>query len=80
MASAEWSGGVRAPSISPISTIGAGDSMIAGFIAGYVQGFNKKECLKNAVAFGTAACLTEGTAPPSYEDVQRIRDKVVELE
>ena len=80
MASAEWSGGVRAPSISPISTIGAGDSMIAGFIAGYVQGFNKTECLKNAVAFGTAACLTEGTAPPSYEDVQRIRDKVVELE
>jgi len=80
MASAEWSGGVRAPSISPVSTIGAGDSMIAGFIGAYSQGLDRKECLKNAVAFGTAACLTEGTAPPRYDDIQRIRDKVIELE
>lgn len=80
MASAEWSGGVRAPSISPVSTIGAGDSMIAGFIGAYSQGLDRKECLKNAVAFGTAACLTEGTAPPRYNDIQKIRDKVIELE
>lgn len=78
MASAEWSGIVKAPSILPVSTIGAGDSMIAGFIGAYVQGVDKKGCLKNAVAFGTAACLTEGTAPPRCEDIQRIKQMMVE--
>jgi len=60
------------PSIKPVSTIGAGDSMIAGFIGAYAKGFCLTECFKNAVAYGTAACLTEGTAPPEPEDVKSI--------
>ena len=67
---------IKVPSISPVSTIGAGDSTVAGFIGAYAQGYDIEACLKTAVSFGTAACLTEGTDPPRPEDVQRIRQEV----
>ena len=60
------------PVIKAISTIGAGDSTIAGFIAGTFAGESAKECLKTAVSFGTAACLTPGTLPPGKEDIEKI--------
>lgn len=60
-----------APRISPLSTIGAGDSMIAGFIAAATEGQGPEACLKTAVAFGSAACLTPGTRPPKREDILR---------
>ena len=67
---------IKVPSVNPISTIGAGDSTVAGFIGAYAQGHDMEACLKTAVSFGTAACLTEGTDPPRPEDVQRIRQEV----
>ena len=60
------------PQIDAISTIGAGDSTIAGFIAGAYAGESANECLKTAVSFGTAACLTAGTLPPQKEDIDKI--------
>ena len=60
------------PVIEAISTIGAGDSTIAGFIAGAYAGETAIECLKTAVSYGTAACLTEGTLPPRKADVDKI--------
>ena len=54
-----------APKITPVSTIGAGDSSIAGFLAASAKGAGPLECLKTAVAYGSAACLTEGTQPPA---------------
>ena len=60
------------PQIDAISTIGAGDSTIAGFIAGAYVGESANECLKTAVSFGTAACLTAGTLPPQKEDIDKI--------
>ena len=65
---------VKAPRIEAISTIGAGDSMIAGFIQGEAEGETAEEKLKRAVAFGSAACLTEGTKPPRREDVERMKN------
>lgn len=64
------------PRIKPVSTIGAGDSMIAGFIFGVVKGYSKKDSFKYGVAFGTAACLTEGTNPPLSEQIQDIYSKI----
>ena len=63
---------VKAPKIQPISTIGAGDSAIAGFLAAAVEGKSAPVCLKTAVAYGTAACLTEGTLPPRRDDIRNI--------
>jgi len=64
------------PSIAPVSTIGAGDSSIAGFLAASKEGADARACLCRAVAYGTAACLTEGTQPPRAEDVARILSDV----
>lgn len=60
------------PSITPLSTVGAGDSSVAGFIYAYSQNFSLCECVKYAVSSGTAACLTFGTQPPKAEDFERI--------
>ena len=61
---------VNAPKINPVSTIGAGDSSIAGFLAASAKGADPLECLKTAVAYGSAACLTEGTQPPAKESIE----------
>ena len=64
------------PHIDALSTIGAGDSTIGGFLAGAVSGQTKEEMLRTAVAYGTAACLTSGTKPPRKEDVDVIVKQV----
>ncbi|MBQ0011043.1 MAG: 1-phosphofructokinase family hexose kinase, partial [Ruminococcus sp.] len=58
-----------APTIRPVSTIGAGDSMIAGFLTGIRENASPQACLRLAVAYGSAACLTDGTRPPRKEDI-----------
>ena len=50
----------------------AGDSSLAGVIAAAQKGKNAADCLKTAVAYGTAACLTAGTLPPRKEDLERM--------
>jgi len=50
------------PEVKVESTIGAGDSSVAGFISGLVRGKDLKECLIYAVAAGTATTLHQGTA------------------
>ncbi len=63
---------VKPPKINAVSTIGAGDSTIAGFIASYVRGMKIENCVKYAVAFGTAACLEDGSNPPDIIKVEDI--------
>ena len=65
-----------APKILPLSTIGAGDSSIAGFIAAYKSSKSWDECLKTAVAYGSAACLTDGTKPPKREDIEALLGQI----
>ena len=67
---------VKAPKITPLSTIGAGDSSIAGFLAAYSNKKSYAECLKTAVAYGSAACMTEGTKPPRKEDIENLLSKI----
>lgn len=62
----------KPPEIKAASTIGAGDSMIAGFLYAYMKGEKGEGLIKYAVAFGAAACLREGTLPPEMKDVERI--------
>lgn len=62
------------PKVEVLSTIGAGDSTVSGFIAAY--GKAPDEQLRIAVSYGTAACLVSGTKPPKVEDVKRIHEAV----
>lgn len=66
----------KVPKIDVVSTIGAGDSTIAGFIDAYIKGLSKEYCLKRAVSYGTAACLLSGTKPPLKRDVETIEKQV----
>ena len=62
------------PKVEVKSTIGAGDSAIAGFAA--CPDSSAEQRLQLAVAYGTAACMAEGTLPPKPEDVKQILQKV----
>ena len=68
--------GAVPPAINALSTIGAGDSTIAGFIAAYCEGKDAAETLRVAVSYGSAACLLEGTTPPTKENVAEIYKSV----
>lgn len=58
------------------STVGAGDSMVAAFVYGMVNGFDKKEVLRFAVACGAASVSTEGTQACSLNSVKELLKKV----
>ncbi len=60
------------PKIEAKSSIGAGDSSIGGFIAATLEGLSPQAALCRSVAYGTAACMREGTLPPLKKDVERI--------
>lgn len=53
-----------------INSVGAGDSMVAGFIAGYLNSNSLDEAFKMGVATGSASAFSEGLA---------IKEKVYEL-
>ena len=62
----------NAPRVSPKSTVGAGDSTLAGFLAARSRGLSDSEALGSAIAFGTAACLEEGSLPPRDEVIKTL--------
>lgn len=66
----------RPPKIEARSTIGAGDSSIAGFLCAVAENKCASEALKTAIAYGTAACLTEGTLPPEEKDVAQLLPQI----
>jgi 6-phosphofructokinase 2 len=64
------------PNVMVESTIGAGDSSVAGFIYGLVNGKSLKECLVYAAAAGTATTISRGTALCQREDFLEIVPQV----
>ena len=50
-----------APKVQVKSTVGAGDSALAGFIVGFVKGHPTAECVRLASACGTACAQQDGT-------------------
>lgn len=55
------------PPITVASTVGAGDSSLTGFILGHKRGLEPAECLRLAVAYGSAAAALPGTTIPGPE-------------
>ncbi|HSZ72555.1 MAG TPA: 1-phosphofructokinase family hexose kinase [Cytophagaceae bacterium] len=63
---------VAAPSVNKKSTVGAGDSMVAGMIFQLAQGKSLFEVLKYGIATGTAATMNSGTELCKKEDVESL--------
>ncbi|MBB2974677.1 1-phosphofructokinase [Microbacterium endophyticum] len=57
-----------APRIHVASTVGAGDSSLAGFLLADVRGAAPSECLASAIRYGAAAATLPGTQPPTSSD------------
>lgn len=57
----------EAPQGQVVNPVGAGDSMVAGFVAGYLDKGNFEDALKMGLAAGSAAAFSNGL--PSAEDV-----------
>jgi len=53
------------PPISPRSTVGAGDSSLAGYVRADVDGASAPQRLRMAVAYGSGAAALPGSALPS---------------
>jgi 1-phosphofructokinase len=58
----------RTPAVSPVSSVGAGDAMLAGFLAAGGKG---GDALVEALAWGAAAVLQPGSGMPSPQDIDR---------
>lgn len=67
----------RPPPVHPVSTIGAGDSMVAGIASALVRGQDFEHAVRLGIAAGTAAVLTAGTELCDPVDVARLVDQVV---
>ena len=50
------------------NSVGAGDSMVAGFIAGYLKSENYEDALKMGLATGSASAFSEGLATKEEVD------------
>ncbi|MEM7565915.1 MAG: 1-phosphofructokinase family hexose kinase [Pseudomonadota bacterium] len=58
-----------APTVRPVSKVGAGDSAVAGLVLSLARGEDLATAARWAVAAGTAATLTDGTELCRREDV-----------
>jgi 6-phosphofructokinase 2 len=67
---------VTSPQVEVRSTVGAGDSAIAGLVLKLSQGHGIEEASHWAAAAGTAATLTPGTELCRREDVERLLPQV----
>lgn len=56
------------------NSVGAGDSMVAGFLAGYAETNNYEEALKLGAATGSATAFSEGLA--TYEKIMELRSQL----
>ncbi len=57
---------VHAP-VNVKSTVGAGDSALTGYLIAHVRGETPENCLRQAVAHGSAAAALPGTQMPSID-------------
>lgn len=63
---------VRAPRVEVLSTVGAGDALLAGHLAAISRERDLDDALRHAVACGTASTLTPGAGRLDPRDVKRL--------
>jgi 6-phosphofructokinase 2 len=72
----EWER-LAAPAVPIKSSVGAGDSMVAGIVLSLARGRPLREAVRFGVAAGAAAVMNPGTALCRREDVERLYPQVM---
>ncbi|REJ93836.1 MAG: 1-phosphofructokinase family hexose kinase [Planctomycetota bacterium] len=67
---------LRAPTVSPRSRVGAGDSMVGAFVWRLNAGESPLMAARYGVAAGAAAVMTPGTELCNRDDVERLFERV----
>ncbi len=69
-----------APQGKVLNSVGAGDSMVAGFLAGYLDGENYEKALKMGIAAGSASAFSEDLAQGEsvFSLYEKINQKMIE--
>ena len=68
---------VSAPLVKKMSTVGAGDSMVAGMVHALTLGQSFREVIQMGVACGTAATMNRGTELFKREDAEKLYQALV---
>jgi 6-phosphofructokinase 2 len=63
---------IRPPAVPVVSTVGAGDAMVAGILTGLTSGRDVIDATRLGVALGSATCLTPAGQPADDEDIARL--------
>ncbi len=61
-----------APHLEPVSVVGSGDTLLAGFIAAHVRGRPLEDALRTAVAAGAASVLEPGAGRFDPREIGRL--------
>jgi 1-phosphofructokinase len=64
------------PRVTVKSTVGAGDAMVSGTVAGKTQGYSLAECARLATAFSTSAISQVGAGLPAMEAIEHLKGQV----
>lgn len=72
LVSKEESVHVPAPSVKKLSTVGAGDSMVAGMVAIMANGGSQQDMARMGVACGSAATMSTGTGLFTKDNAERL--------
>jgi 6-phosphofructokinase 2 len=64
------------PKVEVKSTVGAGDSMVAGIIFGISENLDYKTALQYGIACGTATTMNVGTGLASQVDIEKLFEKL----
>jgi 1-phosphofructokinase len=64
------------PKVEVVTTVGAGDAMVAGFVAGKLQGLALADCARLATAFSMGALSQVGARLPPQETIASFMSQV----
>jgi 1-phosphofructokinase/6-phosphofructokinase 2 len=68
----------RATIVAPLSTVGAGDCMLAGLLHGLTLGLPASEALSTGVLWGAAAVTLPGSRVPTPDDLRGITVELID--
>jgi 1-phosphofructokinase/tagatose 6-phosphate kinase len=66
----------RAPRLEAVSTVGAGDTLLAGFIAARMNDRSYEDAVRNSVAASAASVLEAGPGRFDFREAQRLGSHV----